>query len=170
MAFPNHNRWPNWLKHAETYIGTKEISGPRHNTQIQRWLVEMKAWWKDDETPWCGVFVGVVLKETGLHYPSAYYRAASFINYGNNLRTDRLSPGAILVFRRRGGFHVCFYISESPTHYQVLGGNQGNEVNISSIPKGSLVASRWPSNQPVVLGPVRLTMNPPTARVSTSQA
>ena len=48
---------PSWLKIARSYEGLKEIPGPRHNQTIIRWLGKLKAWWSDDETPWCGVFV-----------------------------------------------------------------------------------------------------------------
>jgi uncharacterized protein (TIGR02594 family) len=170
VTFPNRNRWPSWLKLAETFIGVSEIPGSKHNPVIVGWLILLKAWWRDDETPYCAVFVSAVLKKLDMPIPKAYYRAAAFMTYGNNLRTDRLSPGTILVFKRKGGYHVGFYISESPTHYQVLGANQSNSTNISSLSKDNLVASRWPAGHPVVLGPVKLKANPKNVRESTSQA
>jgi uncharacterized protein (TIGR02594 family) len=57
---------PHWLPIARKYIGLTEIPGKAHNPTILRWLTELKAWWKDDETPWCGTFVAAVLREAGL--------------------------------------------------------------------------------------------------------
>lgn len=136
---------PKWLAVARKEIGTREIPGPTHNARILGWLNRLRAWWKDDETPWCGVFVAHCVQEAGLPIPTLYMRAKDWAKYGSNLRPDRLAPGAILVFDRAGGGHVGFYAGESSSHYYVLGGNQGNAVNISKIAKSRLTASRWPA-------------------------
>lgn len=140
---------PKWLEVAERYQGLKEIPGPNHNKTILAMLEKLHAWWRDDETPWCGVFVGHCMAEVGLPYPKFYMRAKAWSDYGSLLRRDRLAPGAILVFDRAGGGHVGFAVAQDATHYHVLGGNQGNAVNIMRIGKSRLVASRWPKGVPV---------------------
>lgn len=45
-----------WIAEARKHIGQKEIPGPSHNPHILSWLKRLRAWWKEDETPWC--FVG----------------------------------------------------------------------------------------------------------------
>ena len=147
---------PSWLKIARSYEGLKEIPGPRHNQTIIRWLGKLKAWWSDDETPWCGVFVAHCMQESNLPYPKFYMRAKAWADYGSLLRRDRLAPGAILVFDRAGGGHVGFYVGEDAGHYFVLGGNQGNAVNVMKLGKSRLVASRWPKGEPVIGKPVYL--------------
>ena len=157
---------PSWLKIARSYEGLKEIPGPRHNQTIIRWLGKLNAWWRDDETPWCGVFVAYCMQESWLPFPKFYMRAKAWSDYGSLLRRDRLAPGAILVFDRAGGGHVGFYVGEDAGHYFVLGGNQGNAVNVMKLGKSRLVASRWPKGEPVIGKPVYMN----GGSVSTNEA
>lgn len=142
-----------WLELARTFIGTREIPGAQTSGRISGWLAKLGAWWRDDETPWCGVFVAYVLKTCGIEIPEFYMRARAWADWGANLKRDRLSPGAVLVFAREGGGHVGFYVGEDVGAYYVLGGNQGNAVSIVRIAKTRLIASRWPRGVPVIEGP-----------------
>lgn len=157
---------PKWLKIAETYTGMSEIRGPKHNSKIIGWLDKLGAWWRDDETPWCGVFVAHCMQDVGLPYPTFYMRAKAWEDYGSLLRRDRLAPGAILVFDRAGGGHVGFYVGEDAGHYFVLGGNQGNAVSVMKLGKSRLLASRWPKGEPVIGKPVYMK----GGKVSTNEA
>jgi uncharacterized protein (TIGR02594 family) len=157
---------PRWLRIAETYTGMAEIRGPKHNSTILGWLDKLGAWWRNDETPWCGVFVAHCLQDVALPYPPMYMRAKAWVDYGSLLRRDRLAPGAILVFDRAGGGHVGFYVGEDAGHYFVLGGNQGNAVNVMKLGKSRLLASRWPKGEPVTGKPVYMT----GGKVSTDEA
>jgi len=148
------DKTPSWLKTAKALIGTREIKGPQHNSRISGWLAKLGAWWRDDETPWCGVFVAHCMAESGLPYPKYYMRAKAWADYGSLLRRDRLAPGAILVFQRPGGGHVGFYVAEDNLYYHVLGGNQANMVNITRIAKSRCIASRWPKGVAVTQSPV----------------
>ena len=145
---------PPWLATAKSHKGLKEVPGPKHNSTIVLWLEKLRAWWKDDETPWCGVFVAHCMQEAGFDLPKFWMRARAWETWGSNLRQDRLAPGAILVFERKGGGHVGFYVAEDPRFYHVLGGNQSNSVNITRIAKSRLTAARWPKGYPVVRGPL----------------
>lgn len=157
---------PRWLVEAKKHDGLREVPGPRHNSAIIGWLTKLRAWWRDDETPWCGVFVAHCMQEVGLPYPKLYMRAKAWSDYGSLLRPDRLAPGAILVFDRAGGGHVGFYVGEDAGHYFVLGGNQSNAVNVMKLGKSRLVASRWPKGEPVVGGPVHMK----GGKISTNEA
>lgn len=149
---------PRWMQIAKGCVGLKEVPGPKHNTKIQSWLARLGAWWRDDETPWCGVFVAHCMREAGLPIPQHWMRARAWADYGSNLRSTHVAPGAILVFSRKGGGHVGFYAGEDATFYYVLGGNQSNAVNVSKIAKARCIAIRWPKDEPVVGGPVRLSL------------
>lgn len=151
---------PPWLVKAESYAGLKEIPGPRHNAKIVGWLRDLKAWWSDDETAWCGTFVAHCLSESGLPIPKLWFRARAWAEYGSLLRPDRLAPGAVLVFERQGGGHVGFYVGEDPGFFYVLGGNQANGVNIMKLGKSRLIASRWPKDVPVIGKPARMAGGP----------
>jgi uncharacterized protein (TIGR02594 family) len=158
---------PRWLEIAKGYVGLKEIPGAKHNTVIQSWLARLGAWWRDDETPWCGVFVAHCLREAGLPLPQNWMRARAWADYGSNLRSTHVAPGAILVFARQGGGHVGFYAGEDSSYFYVLGGNQSNAVTISKIAKARCIAIRWPKGEPVVGGPKRIALN---AEVTTNEA
>ena len=147
---------PRWLTVAYRYVGVREVPGPKHNPTIIRWLEKLRAWWRNDETPWCGVFVAHCMSEADLPYPKLYMRARAWADYGALLRRDRLASGAILVFDRKGGGHVGFYVGEDAGFYYVLGGNQSNAVNVMKLGKSRLVASRWPRGEPVIGGPVQM--------------
>ena len=134
---------PLWLTYAREHIGLKEIPGPKHNPTIIKWLVKLKAWWRDDETPWCGTFVAHCFDALALPPAKHWYRAKDWLNWGVAV-APRL--GAVAVFDRKGGGHVGFLVGETATTYAVLGGNQNNEVNVMSIAKIRLMGCRWPLN------------------------
>lgn len=152
-----------WMKTARESVGLKEVAGPKHNTKIQSWLAKLGAWWKDDETPWCGTFVAHCLRENGLPVPQHWYRALAWKDYGSNLRPTHVCEGAILVFAREGGGHVGFYAGEDKFYFHVLGGNQSNAVNIMKIAKARCVAIRWPAGVPVTGGRIYLDRKAPVS-------
>ena len=153
-----------WMKTARESIGLKEVAGPKHNTKIQAWLAKPGAWWRDDETPWCGTFVAHCLREAGHPVPKHWYRALAWKDYGSNLRPTHVCEGAILVFARAGGGHVGFYVGEDRFYYRVLGGNQQNAVNVMRIAKSRCVAIRWPKGVPVTGGPIHVASNAPVSK------
>jgi uncharacterized protein (TIGR02594 family) len=148
---------PPWLTEARKHIGLREIPGKRHNPTIVNWGISLGAWWKDDETPWCGTFVAHCLRSAGQPVPAEWYRARAWGDYGSLLRPSRLAPGAILVFSRGGSGHVGFYLGEDPLYYHVLGGNQRNSVNAMLLEKPRCIATRWPRGVPVYGGPIQLS-------------
>jgi len=143
---------PPWLSLARSFIGTRETVGPKHSPIIMGWIKEVGAkvlgvQVNDDETPWCGTFMALLMKRMGLTAPLIAVRAASWGragNWGRELLAPRL--GCILVFTRDGGGHVGLYLGEDDTHYHVLGGNQSNSVSIMKLAKGRLAdgGMRWP--------------------------
>lgn len=159
---------PEWLSKAKNHLNLKEVPGKRHNSTILSWLAKLGAWWRDDETPWCGVFVAHCMRESGLPVPKHWMRAKAWADYGANLRASHVAPGAILVFARQGGGHVGFYVGEDTTHYHVLGGNQSNMVNVMRIAKARCIAIRWPRGEAVIGGPKHV--DPSAAAVSTNEA
>jgi hypothetical protein len=55
-----------WLDRARTYIGLKEIPGPKSSPVSYAGGRLSRRLSGDDLTPWCGAFVGGVLAECGL--------------------------------------------------------------------------------------------------------
>jgi uncharacterized protein (TIGR02594 family) len=155
---------PAWLLAARQLIGTREAAGAANNTTILGWakLLGLKILgiaYNADSVPWCGLFVAHCLRVAGadLSTMKVGVRAKAWATWGLSIAADRLAPGAILVFDRAGGGHVAFYVGEDPTHYHVLGGNQGDRVSIMRLEKARCVARRWPALVPVIGGPVKLT-------------
>ncbi len=139
---------PAWMAVARKLIGTREIPGPAHTSFIAKgWARLGAAWFNDDETPWCGLFVAHCIDAAGLEYPGkgSFARAKAWLDWGRDCPPVL---GAIVVFGRNGGGHVGFLAGESATNYYVLGGNQGNAVNIAPIAKARALGCRWPATLP----------------------
>jgi uncharacterized protein (TIGR02594 family) len=160
---------PRWLAAARRYIGTQEIPGKRSNPVIMGWAKRAGGWiasyFKDDDIPWCALFVEAVLADVGLK-GTASLAARSYEKWGVNLAQP--SPGAVLTFVRNGGGHVGFYVGENATAYRVLGGNQSNSVNETWIAKSRCTGIRWPAGEPPPTnGPVFLNRK---GKLSTNEA
>lgn len=141
---PNIRSEPAWLKQARRHIGEREIPGKTHNSTITNWLIQLGAWWTDDETPWCGTFVAHCCRETNRALPKHWYRAKDWLNTGTRLLKPAV--GAIVVFERVGGGHVGFIVGKDRHgNLMVLGGNQGNAVNIRAFAPERVSGFVWPA-------------------------
>lgn len=134
-----------WIKEARRHIGLAEIPGKQHNPAIVNMGIRLGAWWKDDETPWCGTFVAHCLRESDRAIPKHWYRAREYENYGTVLAAP--AYGCIAVMSRQGGGHVGFVVGETKPggDLLILGGNQGNKVSIARFPRSRITGYRWPS-------------------------
>lgn len=133
-----------WIAEARKYIGQSEIPGKAHNPTILNWLHNLKAWWKDDETPWCGTFAAHCLRVGGRDIPKDWMRAKEYAFVGKRL--PKPAYGCLAVFTRQGGGHVGFVVGRDRYgNLLVLGGNQGNRVSIASFPMSRVAAFVWPS-------------------------
>lgn len=138
---------PAWLALARSHLGKREIPGKATAPFITRWLLSLKAWWGDDETPWCGVFVAGCLTDAGLPKPKNWFRARAYLDYGTPLVKPRV--GCIVVFdgglTRPGAGHVGFVVGQDEeSRLMVLGGNQANAVTIAPFVKTRVLGYRWP--------------------------
>lgn len=134
-----------WLKTAYSYMGEKEIPGPKSNPKIIQWAKNIGgwigSWYKNDDVPWCGLFVAECFNA---HKFSVSQKSLSALAWAYWGQKSPIAEGAVLVFKRSGGGHVGFYVGEDRTAFHVLGGNQSNSVSITRIDKRRLVAVRWP--------------------------
>lgn len=146
-----------WVNVARSYLGVAEIPGKAHSPIILRWLREARAWWSDDETPWCGTFVHAVIRETAVlrpdldlaEPPKSWMRALAWSAYGY---PAPMSYGAIVTFKRAGGGHVGICVGVDERGFpMILGGNQKNAVRIDPFDPARIDAVRYP-----LLGPMRL--------------
>ncbi len=134
---------PVWLSEARKQIGTREIKGPQHEPKILQWWKAIKRGGiKNDETPWCAAFVGGCLEAVGVA-SSRFESAKSYATWGQPLSHPEL--GCIVVFDREGGGHVGFVVwRDEKLNWLVVGGNQGDAVNIKAFQTSRVLAYRWP--------------------------
>lgn len=149
------NSEPRWLIEARRHLGVTEIPGPQTSAVISGWLHKLSAWWVDDETPWCGVFVAACIESSGIPLPKYWMRAKEWAEWGSRLATP--VPGCIVVFERQGGGHVGFVVGITKQgRLMVLGGNQGNRVSIAPFDPTRVLAYVWPAAEPLYTGHLAL--------------
>lgn len=161
---------PVWLTQARKYIGLKEIPGPKHNPVIVGWWEKIAMQFRDDETPWCAAFVGGVLEEVGMKSTRSA-AARSYLKYGTKLPAPAV--GAIVVFWRGSpqgwSGHVGFVVGQDKAgNLMVLGGNQGDAVNIKPFAKNRVLGYFWPDN--AVKPEAKLPILASDGKVSTNEA
>ena len=137
---------PVWFTEAKKHIGQREIAGARHNPLIVRWWAAISAPFRDDETPWCAGYVGGCLEAVGIK-SSRSAMARSYTRWGLGVAP---AVGAIVVFWRgspgAASGHVGFVVGKDQFgRLMVLGGNQGNEVNIKPFSLDRVLGYRWPA-------------------------
>ena len=140
-----------WIAEARKHIGLAEIPGRAHSKILLQWLANMgqyseesRAWWADDETPWCGLFVGHVLGVSGRYVTKNWFRASAW-NDTAMTQLDKPAYGCIVTFTRSGGGHVGFAVGQDKAgRLLVLGGNQGNRVSIAAFDRSRVTGYWWP--------------------------
>lgn len=139
---------PRTIAEGLALLGVAEIVGKGSNRTIIGWRDELNhagvkiAGYSDDDIPWCGLFAAIVAHRAGKRVVEGPLWARNWAQFGT--ATNEPSLGDILVFARKGGGHVGFYIAEDEGAYHVLGGNQSNRVSITRIAKARCIGARPP--------------------------
>lgn len=146
---------PSWLRiaFAESSSGVKEIPGNQHNPRILAYhqATSLKA--TSDEIAWCASFVNWCLREAGFTGTNSA-RARSFLNYGEPVALNDIRAGDIVVFSRGNNpaqGHVAFFCEWRDVRkgtMNVCGGNQSNQVSITTYGIENLIGIRRPT-QPI---------------------
>lgn len=144
-----------WLAFARLQLGIKEVPGPGQNPAIQAMFRDAFTAvgqaeklklpvWRDESTPWCGVFVAYVLAHCDLAHriPLGFPLARAWQRAGAKL--EEPAYGCVVVFSRGAGGHVGFVVGrDQNNHLLVLGGNQGDSVSIRPFNRNRVLAYRW---------------------------
>ena len=145
-----------WVNVARSLIGTKELPGPANNPKIMGWGNALGAKvlgipYTADSIPWCGLFTAWCIHSAGLVPPKIAIRASEWGKFGLPLSLTGTPPlGAIAVFNREGGGHVGFVVGiHANGDLDILGGNQGDAVNVRRFSRARLKHLRWPPNTPM---------------------
>ncbi len=149
-----------WMTEARSLIGQREVPGAGNNPVIMSWGNRLGARvlgiaYGADSVPWCGLFAAWCVHQAGIAPPPISIRAKAWATWGDPLSIRAVYPplGAIAVFGRDGGGHVGFVDSVNRDgSLNILGGNQGDAVNVRRFPRARLIALRWPKG--VAMGPV----------------
>jgi uncharacterized protein (TIGR02594 family) len=134
-----------WMAQAWIELGQREIAGAGDNARIL-------ALYRDtghreiahDDVAWCAAFIGACLERAGIESTRSLL-ARSYLQWGESLSAPL--PGAICVFSRGDdptAGHAGFWLGETGTGIVVLGGNQGDAVSVTVVPKSRLLSCRWP--------------------------
>lgn len=146
---------PLWLRIArrELHDGVKEVSGPGDNPRIVQYHAATSGAFEDDEVPWCSSFVNWCMDQAGISRTNSA-RARSWLAWGKGITHPPI--GAITILSRGVGpqpgpevikapGHVGFYLGEaSASEILLLGGNQGDAVNVRAYPAAAVLGFRWP--------------------------
>jgi uncharacterized protein (TIGR02594 family) len=163
---------PIWIEEAFKHIGKKEIPGQKSNKWIVSLWESLKGLWlfntkaDDSLVPWCGTFAAHCIKSAGYPLPKHWYRAKAWLNWGVDVGWP--CYGCIVVFERKGGGHVGFVVGKDKTgRLMVLGGNQGDAVNVMPFDTARAVGYRMPVG---VLSRITLPLMASTDLSSTNEA
>lgn len=148
---------PPWLAIGRKDIGLREVPGVETLPAMRRWLIQAKAWWDDDETPWCGTWVNHCVVDAGFTGPPQAYKARAWLEWGTQLSSPVL--GCLAVFdggpRRPGGGHVGIVVGRDAAlnggNLMILAGNQRDMVCILPFSRARVLPGgyRWAPAYPL---------------------
>src|SRR5687768_9902077 len=105
---------PAWIATARGYLGQREVKGPHHNAHVLKWWKSIGAPFNDDETAWCGAFVGGVLSETGVKPVKSGASARAWLKLP--VKLAKPAVGCVVIFWRGskdgGSGHVGFVVGQ----------------------------------------------------------
>jgi uncharacterized protein (TIGR02594 family) len=141
------------MTEAHSLVGTKEVPGAKNNPVIIAWGNRLGARilgiaYGADSIPWCGLFAAHCMNSAGITPPKIAIRAKAWASWGVDAGMIATRPplGAVAVFEREGGGHVGFVDSVNRDgSLNILGGNQGDAVNVRRFKRDRLIALRWPA-------------------------
>jgi uncharacterized protein (TIGR02594 family) len=169
VAPPSAADEPIWLRHARQEIGVTEIAGKQHSKRILSYWELAKLPFRDDETPWCAGFVNAMLEDVDIKGTRSGM-ARSFERWGQPCGPLK---GAVVVLWRGSKTsaygHVGFLTGKDQYgNLMVLGGNQGDAVNIKPFLQARVVGYRWPSGFNLDGSPAEVVVS--NGQVSTNEA
>jgi uncharacterized protein (TIGR02594 family) len=142
---------PPWFTWALHEIGTREIP-PNRGPAIRRYIQLAHAGAEGD--PWCAIFANAALESVGVKGTRSA-SSQSFRHDDNFVKLDGPTLGALAVFWRganqnSGVGHVGFYRGSLADHVWILGGNEGDMVQIEAFARSSphwgLFGYWWPKS------------------------
>lgn len=167
---------PPWLATMRQITGTHALND---NPVILGWAKKIGALYPDtatycagythDTIAWCGLTVGYCMAVNGIKpvFGAAdtdrFLYALAWQQFGTSADTPQ--AGDVLVFDFGGGdHHVTLFEQAQGDSYICRGGNQSNQVKVSSYPKSQCLAVRRP---PAAAANVQPVAQAPTVQLFT---
>lgn len=140
---------PRMIRIWSTLYGVREIVGAADNPVIMNWAAVLTTrrtgiLIKDDETPWCGLAQAYVALTAGYEPPPICVRASAWLDWGVPVDDRDPSVGDVGVMTRSGGNHVGTVVGHDATHIHLIGGNQGNAINVRRFAREGFRGFRRP--------------------------
>jgi len=134
-----------WVQWAKGELGTEEIKGKEHNQRILTYGKSVTSIaYKEDETPWCSVFVNWVFDQVGIE-PTRSALARSWLQWGIDCGSYKY--GAVCIMQRGNKSwqgHVGFAVDHKNDKVLILGGNQSDKVSLQWYSLKDVLGFRMP--------------------------
>ncbi len=140
------------LELARRFVGVKETEGGKSTPLVLAMLQRVDPSVQDDSTAWCSAFVGFVAWLLGL--PESHSLAArSWLQVGTPIALPDAQPGDVVILTRgpapqpgpdvlHAPGHVGFFDRFDGTFVWLIGGNQGQSINMSGYPATRVLGIR----------------------------
>jgi uncharacterized protein (TIGR02594 family) len=152
---------PKWLEVMRSITGTQEYSGAADNPKIMGWVDAIAKAYPDmqsycdgytgDDIAWCGLTVAYCMTMAGIRPvfgptdTDRWMWAQAWAGDEKNFKpVGRPTPGTIVVMTRSGGGHVTLFEEWDDDMLLCRGGNQSDEVNLSSYDPETVIHYVWP--------------------------
>lgn len=142
-----------WMKPAQAEVGTREVKGAQDNPRIIAYRKAARCSWmkgSEEAVPWCAIFVNAMLEGVGVK-GTASPAAKSFCSSTLFQPLPKAALGAIVVIERVPAHpslgHVGFCVGADKDFVWLLGGNQGDAVNIARFARSRVKGFYWPVSQ-----------------------
>ena len=130
------------LMKALNEYGTKELAGDANSERVLQYHKATDLMASADSVAWCSAFVNWIMKECGIKGTNKA-NARSWCSWGNE---GKGLMGEVAVFWRdspeASTGHVAIVIKKTSEGVWVLGGNQGDMVNIAFYPRNRVLTYR----------------------------
>lgn len=133
---------PIWLTKALAELGVSEVRGGE-NPRIIEYHKATSLRAVEDEIPWCSSFVNWVFSRLNMQGTNSA-AARSWLKWGDFLDVPKLGAVCVLSRGEPTQGHVGFWVGEVDGHVLLLGGNQGDKVQVDAYEKSRVLSYRWP--------------------------